>query len=171
MGRSRERKSSRIALGRILVTILPISFSLRRAREKVNSHFCFSPNCTKMALVDYGSDSETEAAPPPPIVPPPKPSTKRAKGPVRILLDLPKPSTATAAPAEPAPKRAKFVPGSTGGGGLAAMLPKPKNESVELRLERSLGAASGSAFVPHTIAKGVKKAETAAAVDFFGLSA
>ena len=124
-----------------------------------------------MALVDYGSDSEEEAVPVPVIPLPAKPSTKRAKGPVRILLDLPKPASSASPSSEPAPKKAKFVPGSTGSGGLAAMLPKPKNESVELRLEKSLGATSGAAFVPHTIAKGVKKAETAAAVDFFGLSA
>lgn len=51
------------------------------------------------------------------------------------------------------------------------MLPKPKNESVQLRLEKSLGGAEGgAAFVPTAIAKGVKKAEGAAQVDFFGLS-
>ncbi|GAA5856407.1 hypothetical protein JCM9279_001711 [Rhodotorula babjevae] len=82
----------------------------------------------------------------PPPAPAPAPS-KKQKGPVRILLDLPPPSASTstststtAAPDsdQPAKKRAKLALGGSGAGsagpsgapltGLAAMLPKPKND-------------------------------------------
>lgn len=121
----------------------------------------------------------------------PAPPAKRAKGPVRILLDLPPPSSAsTPSNAEadgPARKKAKLSLGSGGGlSGLAAMLPKPVNESVEVKLEKALavpvvgagGSTAGEAtksvstgFVPYSMTKGKKAAAVAAppAIDFFGL--
>ncbi|GAA5910697.1 hypothetical protein JCM8208_003537 [Rhodotorula glutinis] len=72
---------------------------------------------------------------------PPVPAPRKAKGPVRILLDLPPPSSASTStatdPDEPAKKRPKLALGGTSAGsgasgapltGLAAMLPKPKND-------------------------------------------
>ncbi|BGP25199.1 mitotic checkpoint protein PRCC, C-terminal domain protein [Rhodotorula toruloides] len=77
-------------------------------------------------------------APKPPATAAQPPKKARDKGPVRILLDLPPPSASAAASGssdgsdEPAKKRPKLSLGSGNGGGLtglAAMLPKPKNEA------------------------------------------
>lgn len=138
-----------------------------------------------MALVDYGSDSDDEPTPvasaPAPAAPPPK---KRAKGPVRILLDLPKPAASEAPPA----KKPRFALGGSVSG-LAALLPPPKHESVAVKLEQALAdvpsktvavaGASGAhvavnaasvGFVPHRVAKSKKPAPVPLPeVDFFGL--
>ena len=129
-------------------------------------------------------------------------SGKKGKGPLRMVLDLPMPGQA-ADPKddegeEPAKKKLKL--GSGGGqlSGLAALLPKPKHESVAVKLERALGSAGSSApaaatvgddgevaekpqtaapaFMPYSLSKGKAKAKTSAVaapaepeVDFFGL--
>lgn len=170
-----------------------------------------------MGLVDYGSsgsDSEGETAvmipsiqpkaststlslpPPKASLPPPKVALpfKRAKGPVRILLDLPPPSSTSSIPTddEPVKKKPKFTPGASSGmGGLAMMLPAPKNENVAVKLEKALGGGVSNSiegggeeikqqrtistgFVPYSLAKGKKPAVKASVtvveeVDFFGL--
>lgn len=119
-----------------------------------------------------------------------------------MVLDLPMPgaSSSPAASAEddgPVKKKLKLGSGGEGGlTGLAAMLPKPKHESVAVKLEKALGSAgssarvgpsvggneegaekpkpAGPAFVTHSLSKGKAKASAAAApaepeVDFFGL--
>ncbi|BGP32668.1 hypothetical protein JCM10296v2_004451 [Rhodotorula toruloides] len=77
-------------------------------------------------------------APTAPAPAPQPPKKAKDKGPVRILLDLPPPSASSAASGshdetdEPAKKRPKLSLGNGSAGGLtglAAMLPKPKNES------------------------------------------
>lgn len=148
------------------------------------------------------SSSSSLSLPPPkttstPSLPPPKLPAKRAKGPVRIVLDLPSASSSSASTTEgeDGPSAGKKPKLSLGGGGgkltgLAAMLPKPKNESVQVRLEKALAPtvtqseeeggeevkkAGGPAFVPYSIGKGKAKAAAAAvkaappAEDFFGL--
>lgn len=144
-----------------------------------NATFILSRSA-KMGLVDYGSDSEEESIPAVKVTP--LASTKRAKGPVRILLDLPKP-TASPAIQEPPQKRAKFTPSLSGTSALSQMLPAPKHESVATKLQKSLAqpsinhpfplstssTTSNNALVPHTIQKSQKAAQQQAATDFFGL--
>ncbi|GAA95129.1 uncharacterized protein L969DRAFT_18850 [Mixia osmundae IAM 14324] len=94
-------------------------------------------------LVSYGSDSDDsdhEQPAPPPVNAPaasstapkqdmPLPKSKR-KGPVKIMLDLPDPSSP--AKEEPAPKRAKLDFGRLSGkSGLASMLPAPKASTTQ----------------------------------------
>ncbi|BGP16843.1 hypothetical protein JCM10213_003337 [Rhodosporidiobolus nylandii] len=109
------------------------------AAPAATSFLNLSPPKSASAL-NLPAPKATTAAPPAasakaPAQPPAK--KQKDKGPVRILLDLPPPSAAGAGAGDgeeegPAKKKPKLALGSggTGGGltGLAALLPKPKNE-------------------------------------------
>ncbi|GAA6017970.1 hypothetical protein JCM10207_002725 [Rhodosporidiobolus poonsookiae] len=147
-------------------------------------------------------------APSKPSAPAPAPPAAK-KGKVRILLDLPPPSAPGTSSSDaqddgPAKKRPKLALGSSGGGGggltgLAAMLPKPKNDvkpaAVPPPPKPATGQAAGvgglfdgseekkadkapAMFLPPSVAaKGKGKAPAKAAppppaepaVDFFGI--
>ncbi|GAA6010295.1 hypothetical protein JCM11491_006253 [Sporobolomyces phaffii] len=71
--------------------------------------------------------SSSTSVPTKPNLPPPK---KKEKGPVRILLDLPAAQPDATAADGPARKKPKLALGNGAGlSGLAAMLPKPKNDA------------------------------------------
>ncbi|CEQ41370.1 SPOSA6832_03096 [Sporobolomyces salmonicolor] len=84
------------------------------------------PKSTSSLKLPPPSSSSTPSPAPTPA-PAPAPPKKKDKAPLRIVLDLPSASSASADDQEPAKKRPKL---GNGGGltGLAAMLPKPKNE-------------------------------------------
>ncbi|GAA5868168.1 hypothetical protein JCM1840_006166 [Sporobolomyces johnsonii] len=95
----------------------------------------------------------SSSKPSPAPAPAPAPAKKKDKAPLRIVLDLPSASSTSTDDQEPAKKRPKLALGSGNGGGLtglAAMLPKPKNEvkpvaPVAKAPAASVGAETGGA--------------------------
>ncbi|KAK4051396.1 hypothetical protein OIV83_002880 [Microbotryomycetes sp. JL201] len=81
----------------------------------------------------------------------PKPAVKKQKAPLRMVLDLPAPGAASSStsPAgdddsrEPVKKKLKLG-SSTGGGGLASLLPQPKNIAPARPAGSTLGAGANS---------------------------
>ncbi|GAA5953193.1 hypothetical protein JCM21900_006135 [Sporobolomyces salmonicolor] len=98
------------------------------APSSSSSSFLSLPSPKSTSSLKLPPPSSSSAPSPAPTPAPPK---KKDKAPLRIVLDLPSASSASADDQEPAKKRPKLALGSGNGGGLtglAAMLPKPKNE-------------------------------------------
>lgn len=177
-----------------------MQFHFIKIKIKILCSSSSSSTCSKlvkMGLVDYGSDSDSNSTQPTIAVA----HSKKSKGPVRILLDLPPPSSSSSSLVhsdEPPSKKPRFSLGNGPSvGGLASMLPRPKNASLAVKLEKALGAggsgrtgvslvsndqgdssattSSLTGFVPYSLGKGKKAAlpppvdPEDPGLDFFGL--